>query len=155
MITYLTQKMHMPLVEASNTLTNFGGTASLTPFVGALIADSFAGRFWTIAAGSVFYQFGMISLTLSAVFPSLHPPQCALHQTCQKPSDWQLFILYASLLLTAIGSGGIRPCVVPFGADQFSLNGTQSAAQKGYTIQFSQYNNNDFTSDLMIRSTKS
>ncbi|KAJ3690495.1 hypothetical protein LUZ61_019659 [Rhynchospora tenuis] len=134
MITYLTQQMHMPLVEASNTLTNFGGTASLTPIIGALIADSFAGRFWTIAAGSIFYQLGMISLTLSAVIPSLHPSQCISHQTCQKASGWQLFILYASLLFTAIGSGGIRPCVVPFGADQFGLNGTQPTAQRGWNF---------------------
>ncbi|KAJ4784008.1 Major facilitator superfamily protein [Rhynchospora pubera] len=134
MITYLTQQMHMPLVEASNTLTNFGGTASLTPIIGALIADSFAGRFWTIAAGSIFYQLGMISLTLSVVIPSLHPSQCISHETCQKASGWQLFILYASLLFTAIGSGGIRPCVVPFGADQFGLNGTQPTAQKGWNF---------------------
>lgn len=126
----------MPLVEASNTLTNFSGTASLTPFIGALMADSFAGRFWTIASGSIIYQLGMITLTLSAVYPSLHPPQCAPNETCQKASDWQLFILYASLLFTAIGSGGIRPCVVPFGADQFGLNGTQSTGQRGYTTLF-------------------
>ncbi|XP_078173865.1 protein NRT1/ PTR FAMILY 3.1-like [Carex rostrata] len=134
MITYLTQNMHMPLVEASNTLTNLKGTTSLTPLVGALIADSFAGRFWTIVAGSIIYQLGTISLTISAVFPSLHPPQCNPHQTCQKASEWQLFIFYASLLFIAIGSGGIRPCVVPFGADQFCLNGTQATGRRGFNF---------------------
>ena len=56
MITYLTQKLNMPLVQASNTLTNFGGTANFTPLFGALIADSYAGRFWTIVAGSIIYE---------------------------------------------------------------------------------------------------
>ena len=56
MITYLTQELNMPLVQASNTLTNFGGTANFTPLFGALIADSFAGRFWTIVAGSIIYE---------------------------------------------------------------------------------------------------
>ncbi|KAJ4803660.1 Protein NRT1/ PTR FAMILY 3.1 [Rhynchospora pubera] len=71
LITYLTQIMHMPMVEASNVLTNFSGTSSLTPIIGALIADSFAGRFWSITVGLIIYLIGMISLTISAVAPSL------------------------------------------------------------------------------------
>ncbi|XWS69780.1 hypothetical protein CRYUN_Cryun04dG0208000 [Craigia yunnanensis] len=45
MISYLTTQLHMPLTKAANTLTNFGGTASLTPLLGAFIADAYAGRF--------------------------------------------------------------------------------------------------------------
>lgn len=56
MITYLTNQLNLPLVKASNTLTNFGGTSSFTPLIGALIADSFAGRFWTIVVASIIYQ---------------------------------------------------------------------------------------------------
>jgi dipeptide/tripeptide permease len=79
MITYLTQEMHLPLVEASNTLTNFGGTSSLTPVLGALAADSFAGRFWTIIAGSLFYHrsIGMLGLVVSALLRPLRPPHHA------------------------------------------------------------------------------
>ncbi|KAJ0763759.1 putative proton-dependent oligopeptide transporter family, MFS transporter superfamily [Helianthus annuus] len=119
MISYLTQQLHMPMTEAANTLTNFGGTASLTPLLGAFIADSFAGRFWTITVASIIYQIGMVSLTLSAILPKLRPPPCQNGQVCQEADNGQLAILYISLLLTAIGSGGIRPCVVAFGADQF------------------------------------
>ncbi|KAL5722156.1 hypothetical protein ACHQM5_005712 [Ranunculus cassubicifolius] len=111
----------MPFIFA-NTLTNFGGTASLTPLLGAFIADSFAGRFWTITIASIIYQIGMISLTTSAVLPSLRPPPCKGEQVCQVADSSQLAILYVSLLLTAIGAGGIRPCVVTFGADQFDEN---------------------------------
>ncbi|WOL06754.1 hypothetical protein Cni_G15488 [Canna indica] len=124
MITYLTQQLHMPMVQASNTLTNFSGTSSLTPLVGALMSDSFAGGFWTITVGSIIYQLGMISLTVSAVLPALRPPPCARGSAaCKRASAWQLLILYASLLCTSIGSGGIRPCVVTFGADQFGIDG--------------------------------
>ncbi|KAL6619244.1 hypothetical protein ACP70R_034383 [Stipagrostis hirtigluma subsp. patula] len=120
LITYLTQQLHLPLVEASNTLTNFSGTSSLTPILGALAADSFAGRFWTIIAGSVFYQIGMIGLVVSALIRSLRPPPCTPPATpCQRASGLQLAVLYLSLLCTSLGSGGIRPCVVAFGADQF------------------------------------
>ncbi|CAD5165013.1 unnamed protein product [Musa acuminata subsp. malaccensis] len=121
MITYLTQQLHMPLVQASNTLTNFSGTSSLTPLVGGLIADSFAGRFWTITIGSVIYQLGMISLTVSAILPAFRPPPCTGPAACARASAWQLVALYVSLLFTSIGTGGIRPCVVAFGADQFGI----------------------------------
>lgn len=60
-------------------------------------------------------------LTLSAVLPQLRPLPCKVgtHQVCQEADFGQQAILYISLLLAALGSGGIRPCVVAFGADQF------------------------------------
>ncbi|CAI8595668.1 unnamed protein product, partial [Vicia faba] len=119
MISYLTKELHMPLTKAANTLTNFGGTASLTPLLGAFISDSYAGKFMTITVASIIYQIGMISLTLSAVLSQLRPPPCKGEEVCQEASSGQLAILYASLFLSALGSGGIRPCVVAFGADQF------------------------------------
>lgn len=56
MISYLTKELHMPLAKAATTLTNFGGTASLTPLLGAFLADAYLGRFWTITGASVIYQ---------------------------------------------------------------------------------------------------
>jgi dipeptide/tripeptide permease len=123
LITYLTQQLHLPLVEASNTLTNFHGFSNLTPIIGGLVADSFAGRFWTIAAGSIIYQLGMVSLTVSALLPSLRPPPCSIGQhACARASAWTLLVLHLSLLCTSIGTGGTRPCVMAFGADQFELD---------------------------------
>jgi peptide/histidine transporter 3/4 len=66
MITYLTQQLNLPLVRASNIVSNFDGTASLTPLIGALIADSFAGRFWAIIVGSMIFELVLILFTLSA-----------------------------------------------------------------------------------------
>ncbi|XP_042482847.1 protein NRT1/ PTR FAMILY 3.1 [Macadamia integrifolia] len=119
MLSYLTRQLHLPLTKAANTLTNFSGTASLIPLLGAFIADAFAGRFWTITVASIIYQIGMTCLTVSAVLPKLRPPPCHGNEVCQEADSGQLAILYVSLLLAAIGSGGIRPCVVAFGADQF------------------------------------
>lgn len=54
------------------------------------------------------------------MLPKLRPPPCkGEHPVCQEADGGQLAILCGSLLLTALGSGGIRPCVVAFGADQF------------------------------------
>lgn len=61
MISYLTTQLHMPLTKAANTVTNFGGTAALTPLLGAFVADAYAGRFWTITVASIIYV--VVSLT--------------------------------------------------------------------------------------------
>ncbi|KAK8928346.1 putative nitrite transporter [Platanthera zijinensis] len=124
MINYLMNQLHMPLIESTKTLNNFAATSSLTPIVGALIADSFAGRFWTITTGSIFYLLGMVGVTISSILPTLRPPACLPQSaSCQEASTWQQAFFYVSLLLTAIGSGGIRPCVVPFGAEQLEQDG--------------------------------
>ncbi|KAK7857651.1 protein nrt1/ ptr family 3.1 [Quercus suber] len=129
MITYLTKELNMPLVQASNTLTIFSGTANFMPLFGALIADSFAGRFWTIVAGSIIYELGLISVTISAIQPTLQPPPCPTQMNCKEASALQLWVFYISLLLTSLGSGGIRPCVVTFAADQFDMTKSGVAAR--------------------------
>uniref|UniRef100_R7W210 Peptide transporter PTR1 n=1 Tax=Aegilops tauschii TaxID=37682 RepID=R7W210_AEGTA len=132
LISYLTLQLHLPLVEASNVLTNYHGTTNLTPLVGGLIADSFAGRFWTITVGSIIYQLGMVCLTLSAALPSLRPPPCAKHAAeCQRASTYQIAILYLSLLCTSIGAGGSRPCNMAFGADQLELGARRRRSANG------------------------
>ncbi|KAJ3699328.1 hypothetical protein LUZ61_003033 [Rhynchospora tenuis] len=123
MLSYLTQQLHVPLAKAANTLTNFNGTASLTPLLGAFLADSYIGRFWTITGASLFYQIGMTILTLSASIPRFRPPQCTPNgQDCKEALPWQLAILYTSLFVNALGAGGYRPCIVAFGAEQFDEN---------------------------------
>ncbi|KAJ8435457.1 hypothetical protein Cgig2_012578 [Carnegiea gigantea] len=130
MMTYLTQQLNLPLVQATNTLTNFGGTSSFTPLLGALIADSYAGQFWTITVGLIFYLMGMASLTSSAIIPKLRPPPCPTQENCQVASQKQLWALYISLLLTSLGTGGLRPCVVTFAANQFDMTKSAVASRK-------------------------
>ncbi|KAL3533464.1 hypothetical protein ACH5RR_006985 [Cinchona calisaya] len=130
MITYLTKELNLPLAKASNILANFNGTSNFTPLIGALIADSFAGRFWTIIFGSLIYELGMVIITIFAFLPSLRPPPCPTQQNCKEASTPQLSVLYISLLLLSIGTGGIRPCVVTFAADQFDMSKSKVEARK-------------------------
>lgn len=76
------------------------------PVLGAIIADSFLGKFNTILYLSMVYAAGNIVLALSAIGP-LNLPDRA-------------FALLG-LFLIAFGSGGIKPCVSAFGGDQFIL----------------------------------
>jgi len=72
---------------------------------------------------------GLIVITLSAILPHLRPPACSTQVNCREASSSQLWILYISLLLIALGTGGIRPCVVTFSADQFDMTKTGVASR--------------------------
>lgn len=67
---------------------------------GGWIADTYLGKFRTILAFSSLYCIGTIFLVLAAVFEM----------------DWIMFI---GLVCIAFGTGGIKPCVAAFGAEQY------------------------------------
>ncbi|KAJ7545618.1 hypothetical protein O6H91_08G004000 [Diphasiastrum complanatum] len=119
LVTYLVQQMHMKTARAANTITNFGGTAAIAPLLGAYVADSYLGRYYTIIIGSIFYILGGLVLTFQALFKSLKPPSCSENGNCEAATSAQLSFLYVGFFFLAAGSAGIRPCVAPFGADQF------------------------------------
>lgn len=74
-----------------------------TPIPGAILADTYLGKFKTIAILSCIYAFGSIMLAVAAIPNFL--PQTGFSMT--------------GLLIIAIGTGGIKPCVSAFGGDQF------------------------------------
>ena len=61
---------------------------------------------------------GLALLTASASASSLRPPYCAA-SPCQTATDKDLAVLYLGLYLTALGSGGLKPCISSLGGDQF------------------------------------
>lgn len=75
----------------------------------------------------------MVGMTFTAWIPQLHPPECSnpLQATsqCKGATTSQMGFLIMSLSLLSIGSGGIRPCSVPFGVDQFDT--TSEEGRKG------------------------
>ncbi|XP_047973241.1 protein NRT1/ PTR FAMILY 8.1-like [Salvia hispanica] len=114
---YFTNQLNEHNAAASKNLSNWAGTCYVMPLVGAFIADSYLGRYWTIATFSIIYVIGMTLLTLSASVRGLRP-------TCQKKdkchATWsQTAVCFVALYLVALGTGGIKPCVSSYGADQF------------------------------------
>lgn len=67
-------------------------------------------------------------MTLTASIPELRPTACQ-GPNCPQAEDWQLAILFTGLAFLAIGSGGIRPCNIAFGADQFDTRTPKGKAQ--------------------------
>ncbi|KAL0344482.1 UNVERIFIED_CONTAM: protein NRT1/ PTR FAMILY 8.1 [Sesamum radiatum] len=116
LVNYLKIRLNQENATASNNVTNWSGTCYITPLIGAFLADSYLGRYWTIASFCTVYVIGMTLLTLSASVHGLKPE-------CDKngchPTTSQTAICFLALYLVALGTGGIKPCVSSFGADQF------------------------------------
>lgn len=60
---------------------------------------------------------GMTILTMSASVHGLKP-LCDERNVCH-PTGLQIAVFFVGLYLIALGTGGIKPCVSSFGADQF------------------------------------
>ncbi|KAK9067529.1 hypothetical protein SSX86_011640 [Deinandra increscens subsp. villosa] len=123
LVLYLTRELHEGTVKSSNNVTNWVGTVWMTPLLGAYIADTYLGRYWTFMIASLIYFLGMCLLTLVVSIPSLRPPTCGKHVSyldCTKrASSFQIGIFYCALYIIAIGTGGTKPNISTMGADQF------------------------------------
>ncbi|XVE62015.1 hypothetical protein DITRI_Ditri06bG0085000 [Diplodiscus trichospermus] len=117
LVNYLKFQLNQRNVTAVSNVTNWSGTCYVMPLIGAFLADAYLGRYWTIASFSIIYVFGMTILTISASIHGLKPV-CDENNVCH-PTGLQTGVFFLGLYLIALGTGGIKPCVSSFGADQF------------------------------------
>uniref|UniRef100_A0A669QT33 Solute carrier family 15 member 1 n=1 Tax=Phasianus colchicus TaxID=9054 RepID=A0A669QT33_PHACC len=91
----------------------------LTPILGALIADSWLGKFKTIVSLSIVYTIGQAVMAVSSINDMTdqnrdgNPDNIAVHILKM------IALSMTGLILIALGTGGIKPCVSAFGGDQF------------------------------------
>ncbi|XP_015876599.3 protein NRT1/ PTR FAMILY 6.3 [Ziziphus jujuba] len=121
LVPYLTGTMHLGNAASANTVTNFLGTSFMLCLLGGFVADTFLGRYLTIAIFATVQATGVTILTISTIVPSLRPPKCTANTVppCITANDMQLVVLYIALYLTALGTGGLKSSVSGFGSDQF------------------------------------
>nr|GMD25834.1 protein NRT1/ PTR FAMILY 2.13-like [Ipomoea batatas] len=145
---FLLTVFHFSQVSASNMLNIWYSISNFTPLIGAFISDSYIGKFWTIAISSFSQFLGMVTLTTIAARPTMRPPPCtAGSQQCEGPTRSQLGYLIMGLGFLSIGTGGIRPCSIPFGVDQFDSSTPEG--RKGISSFFNWYYMS-FTTVLII-----
>ncbi|KAG8586397.1 hypothetical protein GDO81_005365 [Engystomops pustulosus] len=87
----------------------------LTPILGAIIADSWLGKFKTIIYLSIVYAVGQVVMSVSAINDLTDGNRDGVPDTI--PLHVALSMI--GLVLIALGTGGIKPCVAAFGGDQF------------------------------------
>ncbi len=113
LVVFMVQYLHLMDGKGGSVMSNnqavanyheFAGWVYFTPFLGALIADIFLGKYRTILCLSIVYCLGHAALACMGSYGN---------------SPWWLF---AGLLLICLGSGGIKPCVSAHVGDQFGKN---------------------------------
>ncbi|KAJ0247035.1 Protein NRT1/ PTR FAMILY 8.1 [Hirschfeldia incana] len=125
---YLESRLNQGKSTAANNVTIWSATCYITPLIGAFLADAYLGCYWTIATFAFIYISGMTLLTLSASVPGLRPGNCD-GDTCH-PSSRQTTVFFVALYMIALGTGGIEPCVLSFGANQFDENDEAETLKK-------------------------
>ncbi|XP_021748078.1 protein NRT1/ PTR FAMILY 5.10-like isoform X1 [Chenopodium quinoa] len=120
LINFLTQKLGQSTAMAASNVSAWVGVSFLLTIFGAVVADSFLGKYYTIVASSLIYILGLGLLTLSAMLPSfecLNQERSIKGAACS--SHLQIVMFFVALYLVGVGQGGHKPCVQAFGADQF------------------------------------
>lgn len=112
LVVFMTKYLHLMVdgsvgtemngAKADETFHLFVSATYIFPILGSLLADIFIGKYRTILWLSIVYCLGHLALALMGG-PGM------------TPASW----LYAGLILIAVGSGGIKPCVSAHVGDQF------------------------------------
>ncbi|TVU40103.1 hypothetical protein EJB05_13552, partial [Eragrostis curvula] len=127
LVNYMVDRLHQGNAAAANNVNNWSGTCYVMPLLGAFLADAYLGRYRTIAAFMALYIAGLTLLTASAAVPGLRPST----DVNASPSGGQSAAFFVALYMIAVGTGGIKPCVSSFGADQFDDADPRESRAKG------------------------
>nr|XP_019945333.1 PREDICTED: solute carrier family 15 member 1-like [Paralichthys olivaceus] len=101
---------------ATSIYHTFVALCYLTPILGAIVADSWLGKFKTIIYLSVVYAIGQVTMAVSAI----HDITDTDRDGTPNNMTFHVVMSMLGLFLIALGTGGIKPCVAAFGGDQFS-----------------------------------
>lgn len=131
---YLTQKLDYGNDTATVIFHLSTMLVYLCSIMGAIIADSFWGKFKTIFWLSMVYACGSTFIALGA-FDMLNLPAKA--------------VTIIGLILIALGAGGIKPCVAAFGGEQFELPEQAMQLARFFSVFYFTINAGSFLSTLI------
>ncbi|XP_074550816.1 solute carrier family 15 member 1 [Halichoeres trimaculatus] len=100
---------------ATSIYHTFVALCYLTPILGAIVADSWLGKFKTIIYLSIVYAIGQVAMAVSAI----HDITDSDRDGTPDNMTFHVVLSMVGLFLIALGTGGIKPCVAAFGGDQF------------------------------------
>ncbi|KFK36689.1 hypothetical protein AALP_AA4G156500, partial [Arabis alpina] len=116
LVVYLTTILHQDLKMAIKNANYWSGVTALMPLLGGFVADSYLGRYATVLVATTIYLMGLVLLTMSCFIPGLKPCQ---GEVCVEPRKSHEIAFFIAIYLISIGTGGHKPSLESFGADQF------------------------------------
>ena len=106
-----------------------------SPLVGAMLADSRWGRYQTIWRFGCLYALGLILLTWAAYGVPNYQEGNVERQESSDNQTMQRALTFISLFFVCMGTGGIKPCVSAFGADQVATRENAAAKESAKDSQ--------------------
>ncbi|KAE9611018.1 hypothetical protein Lal_00015804 [Lupinus albus] len=128
LILYLTKVIHQDLKTAARNVNYWAGVTTLMPLIGGFLADAYLGRYIAVIVSSIVYIVGLVLLSLSWFLPSLKP--CNDANACSEPRRVHSVFFFIAIYLISIGTGGHKPSLESFGADQFDEENVEERKQK-------------------------
>ncbi|KAJ9180647.1 hypothetical protein P3X46_008863 [Hevea brasiliensis] len=116
LIIYLTKVIHQDLKTAAKSVNYWSGVTTVMPLFGGFVADACLGRFSTVLVSSMIYLLGLILLTMSQYVPSL---KACEESMCHEARKVHEMVFFFAIYLISVGTGGHKPSLESFGADQF------------------------------------
>ncbi|CAL0306038.1 unnamed protein product [Lupinus luteus] len=117
LIIYLSKVIHQDLKTAAKNVNYWNGVTTLMPLIGGFLADGYLSRYTTVVASCIIYIMGLSLLSLSWFVPGLKP--CEHGNLCTEPRKIHEVVFFIAIYLISIGTGGHKPSLESFGADQF------------------------------------
>lgn len=117
LVLYLTEGLNWQEDFAISIYSYWVALAYFMPLLGGYVSDSYLGKYRTIIYFSLIYCSGSIILAVTAISP-------------------QVWGCVLGLILIGIGTGGIKPCVSSFGADQFLTTVAPSKREHAISVFF-------------------
>ncbi|XP_022104743.1 solute carrier family 15 member 4-like [Acanthaster planci] len=112
LVLYCTNVLKFSSADATTISFIFTGTSYLVPVIGGWIADTVAGKYNAILGSALIYCIGTTLLPIISIDYTKYGPHLGLTNSQQRG-----FFLFG-IAIIAIGTGGIKSNVGPFGAQQ-------------------------------------
>lgn len=107
---YLTKVLQQDMKTAAENANYWMSVTTLMPLLGGFLADAYLGRFSTVLFSTLIYLMGLAILAVSQLAPALKPTvSLRRHET----------LFFVGIYLVSVGTGGHKPALESFGADQF------------------------------------
>jgi len=145
---FVNQVLGYSETNASVLFHGFTVLAYITPIFGAILADSYIGKFKTIFYVSIIYGIGQLVVTLASVGNTEDGNQGISGLPTQA-------LILTGLFLVGVGTGGIKPCVATFGGEQFKLPEQKQQCETFFSIFYWAVNLGSFVSMLVTPQLRS
>lgn len=125
LLIYFAQQLYMTDVNASYYYHFYIVICYITPILGGIIADQYWGKYKTILYLSILYALGngIVAVTSIIESPELNSAETIDLRFMEVDTvPFKMGCTFFGLFVIAVGTGGIKPCVSSFSADQLPPN---------------------------------